>query len=79
MREALERVFAEATRPAPAEEPTPSLRGLLAKYGPAPSAEELDQNRAEMFWIFRVPILDGSRGRRSTHPTVSAMLLLGQV
>ena len=29
-----------------------SLRGLLAKYGPAPSAEEIDQNRAEMFANF---------------------------
>ena len=34
------------------EEPTRSLRGLLAKYGPAPSAEEIDQNRAEMFAKF---------------------------
>jgi hypothetical protein len=24
-------------------------RGLLAKYGPAPSAEEIDANRADMF------------------------------
>ena len=32
-----------------AKEPTRSLRGLLAKYGTAPSAEEIDQNRAEMF------------------------------
>lgn len=34
------------------KEPTRSLRGLLAKYGPAPSAEEIDQNRAEMFTNF---------------------------
>jgi len=27
-------------------------RGLLAKYGPAPSAEEIDTNRAEMFQHF---------------------------
>ena len=33
-------------------EPTRSLRGLLANYGPAPSAEEIDQNRAEMFANF---------------------------
>lgn len=32
--------------------PTRSLRGLLAKYGPAPSAEEIDRNRAEMFENF---------------------------
>jgi len=24
-------------------------RGMLAKYGPAPSAEEIDENRREMF------------------------------
>lgn len=33
-------------------EPSRSLRGLLAKYGPAPSAEEIDSNRAEMFANF---------------------------
>lgn len=27
-------------------------RGLLAKYGPAPSAEEIDENRREMFRSF---------------------------
>ena len=37
---------------APAKEPTRSLRGLLAKYGPAPSAEEIEQNRAEAFANF---------------------------
>jgi hypothetical protein len=52
VREALERIFAEAAQPAPAKEPTRSLRGLLAKYGPAPSAEEIDQNRAEMLANF---------------------------
>lgn len=29
--------------------PFKSGYGLLAKYGPAPSAEEIDQNRREMF------------------------------
>jgi hypothetical protein len=52
VREALERIFAEAAQPAPAKEPTRSLRGLLAKYGTAPSAEEIDRNRAEMFANF---------------------------
>ncbi len=32
--------------------PTRPLRGLLAKYGPAPSAEVIDQNRAEMLANF---------------------------
>ena len=34
------------------KEPTRSVRGLLAKYGPAPSSEEIDENRAEMFANF---------------------------
>ena len=34
------------------KEPTISVRGILAKYGPAPSAEEIDQNRAEMLAEF---------------------------
>jgi hypothetical protein len=29
--------------------PFETERGMLAKYGPAPSAEEIDANRAEMF------------------------------
>ena len=32
--------------------PLKSLYGALAKYGPAPSAEEIDENRAEMFRNF---------------------------
>jgi len=52
VREALGRIFSEAATEAPGKEPTRSLRGLLAKYGPAPSAEEIDQNRAEMFANF---------------------------
>jgi len=52
LREAVERILAEAPDLSSAKEPTRSLRGLLAKYGPAPSAEEIDQNRAEMFANF---------------------------
>lgn len=51
VREALDRVLAE-TLTSSSKEPTHSLRGLLAKYGPAPSAEQIDQNRAEMFANF---------------------------
>jgi len=29
--------------------PFKSGRGMLAKYGPAPSAEEIDENRSDMF------------------------------
>ncbi len=32
--------------------PLKSCYGAVAKYGPAPSAEEIDENRAEMFRNF---------------------------
>jgi hypothetical protein len=51
VREALNKVLAEAPDPSP-KEPTRSLRGLLAKYGQAPSAEDIDQNRKDMFANF---------------------------
>ena len=53
VREALAEILTELTGDTHcAKEPTRSLRGILAKYGPAPSAEEIDQNRAEMFANF---------------------------
>jgi hypothetical protein len=52
VREALDKILAEAPDASPRREPTRSLRGLLSKYGPAPSAEEIDENRAEMFANF---------------------------
>ena len=53
VREALAEILTETPGEASSgNEPTRSLRGLLAKYGPAPSAEEIDQNRAEMFANF---------------------------
>jgi hypothetical protein len=33
----------------PVAKPKKSAYGLLAKYGPGPSEEEIDQNRLEMF------------------------------
>ncbi len=39
----------------PEERPRKPLktgRGMLAKYGPAPSAEEIDENRKDMFHGF---------------------------
>ena len=51
VREAIDKILADAPEAA-RKEPTRSLYGLLAKYGPAPSAEEIDQNRAEMFANF---------------------------
>jgi hypothetical protein len=44
----LERLASESPSTA-AREPLKSGRGMLAKYGPAPSAEEIDENRKYMF------------------------------
>ena len=53
IREAVNRIIAEVPGDASVKkEPTRSIRGLLVKYGPAPSAEEIDENRAEMFANF---------------------------
>jgi len=52
VREMLDKLLADVPEVNSLREPTRSLRGLLAKYGPAPSAEEIDQNRAEMFANF---------------------------
>jgi hypothetical protein len=48
----------------PKQETTRSLRGLLAKCCTAPSAAEIDQNRAEMFANSGVPISDDRPDRR---------------
>jgi uncharacterized membrane protein len=52
VREALDKILADAPATLLQKEPSRSSRGILAKYGPAPSAEEIDQNRAEMFANF---------------------------
>ena len=52
VREVIDKLLAETGEGALPKAPTHSLRGLFAKYGPAPSAEEIDQNRAEMFADF---------------------------
>ncbi len=52
LRQAVDRILAEASEAGTGNKPTRSLRGLLPKYGPAPTAEEIDQNRAEMFANF---------------------------
>ena len=52
VREAVNKILAGAPEPLARKEPTRSLRGLLAKYGTAPSAEEIGENRAEMFANF---------------------------
>jgi hypothetical protein len=47
VREALDKVLAET--PSQPATPKKSAYGLLAKYGPGPTEEEIDQNRREMF------------------------------
>jgi len=44
-------VLEESVKPAEGQGPKPkkSGYGLLAKYGPGPSEEEIDENRREMF------------------------------
>jgi hypothetical protein len=44
--------LAEEMPAATARKPLKTGRGMLAKYGPAPSAEEIDENRREMFRDF---------------------------
>jgi len=41
--------LAEEPEAPPPGKPFTSGYGMLAKYGPAPSAEEIDENRREMF------------------------------
>ncbi len=44
----LAKLAAESSSEAP-RKPLKSGRGMLANYGPAPSAEEIDANRDDMF------------------------------
>ena len=52
VREAIRNILADSLEISDAKKPTRSLRGVLTKYGPAPSAAEIDQNRTEMFANF---------------------------
>jgi hypothetical protein len=45
----LHKLAADEFEPADPGQPFKSGYGILAKYGPAPSAEEIDENRREMF------------------------------
>jgi hypothetical protein len=47
----LEKLAEDAAADEPAQ-PFETGRGMWAKYGPAPSAEEIDENRREMFSNF---------------------------
>src|SRR5437868_2917489 len=45
----LERALTPGMQHEEPDQPFETGRGMLAKYGPAPSAEEIDANRADMF------------------------------
>jgi hypothetical protein len=47
VREALDKILGEP--PAQPIKPKKSAYGLLAKYGPGPTEEEIDENRRELF------------------------------
>ena len=51
-RELLERDLAVSLEARSSGVPFKTGRGMFAKYGPAPSAEEIDANRADMFRNF---------------------------
>ena len=51
-REVLKRDLASSLEAQSLCVPFKTGRGLLARYGPAPSAEEIDSNRADMFRSF---------------------------
>jgi plasmid stability protein len=51
-RELLERDLVASLEAQSSGVPFKTGRGMFAKYGPAPSAEEIDANRADMFRNF---------------------------
>jgi plasmid stability protein len=51
-REILERDLAASLEERSSDVPFKTGRGMFAKYGAAPSAEEIDANRADMFRNF---------------------------
>jgi plasmid stability protein len=52
VREVLERDLASAVETQSSGVPFKTGRGMIAKYGQAPSAKEIDANRADMFRNF---------------------------
>jgi plasmid stability protein len=52
LREILERDLASSLEEPKSPRPLKTGYGVLAKYGTAPSAEEIDENRKEMFRSF---------------------------
>lgn len=51
-RELLQRELVPSLETQSSAVPYKTGRGMFAKYGPAPSAEEIDANRADMFRSF---------------------------
>lgn len=53
VRQAIEPILSSVPEQEPtAKAPKKTLLGIWAQYGPGPSEEEIDQNRAEMFSNF---------------------------
>jgi plasmid stability protein len=52
VRDVLERDLAASLEAQPSGVPFKTGRGMFAKYGEAPSAEDIDANRADMFRNF---------------------------
>jgi hypothetical protein len=48
----IEETLASAVEPLTSSQPFETGYGMWAKYGPAPSIEEIDENRREMFRNF---------------------------
>jgi hypothetical protein len=48
----IEKTLAPAVEPENSSQPFETGYGMWAKYGPAPSMEEIDENRREMFRNF---------------------------
>ena len=51
-RRVIERALKSTAEHEDSGQPFETGRGMLAKYGPAPSAEDIEANRAEMFRSF---------------------------
>jgi hypothetical protein len=52
IRQAIEPILAQEAERDPSPEELRSLLGVWAQFGPGPSEEEIDRNRAEMFATF---------------------------
>lgn len=76
VRVALDKFLAESSGEISLNEPAHSLCGLLAKYGPAPSVEAIDENALKCSRIFLAPIIDDRRHRGHAHNDLLSFLQL---